>query len=303
MNVVHEWSLLVFTILAQMAVGSFLVLCVVRALAGKFATQELDRLTDWPFLALGAIMVVALVASLFHLGNPLNAPRAVTNLGSSWVSREILCAVLFTAVAGIFELAQWRKIASPGLRNVVAWIAVVIGLALVFVMGKAYMLPTVPVWDTVLTPVSFFTTALLLGVVAMGAALVANLAYNQKKAASDSQALLVRSALRWLALAAMILLGVEFVVAPFYVANLVAHPPSMLGGITLAGSYGILFAVRLFLVFAGAGVLGMFVYQFALLPSRQKVLGNLAYAVFGLVLVSEVVGRLIFYASRLRIGM
>ena len=299
---VHEWALICFTILAQMAVGSFLVLCVMRALAAKFASQDLDGLTDWPFLALGAMMVVALVASLFHLGNPLNAPRAVANLRSSWLSREILCAVLFTAVAGAFELAQWRKVASVGLRNVVAWLAVVIGLALVFVMAKAYMLPTVPVWDTVLTPLSFFTTTLLLGVVATAAALVASAA-AQKKAASDSQALLVRSALRWLALAAMILLGVEFVVAPFYVANLVAHPPTMLGGITLAGGYGVLFAVRLLLVFAGAGVLGLFLYQFALLPSRQKVLGNLAYAVFGLVLASEVLGRLIFYASRLRIGM
>ena len=105
----RNWALIGFTILLQMSVGAFIVFGIVHFWAArKLDMKEADRLSNYGLLAIGPLLVLALVASLFHLGSPLNAPRAVTNIGSSWLSREVLFSVLFTVVGGIFAVMQWR---------------------------------------------------------------------------------------------------------------------------------------------------------------------------------------------------
>jgi anaerobic dimethyl sulfoxide reductase subunit C (anchor subunit) len=304
---IREWALIVFTILAQMAVGSFVVLGVVHFFAArKVGLTEADRFSDRALLAIGPVVVLSMVVSLFHLGNPLNAYRAVANLGSSWLSREVLSSVLFAIVGGAFAIAQWRKIGSSTARTVLAWIAALIGLGLVFSMSNIYLLPTQPAWDTLATPVSFFTTALLLGVLAIGAAFVANYAYMQRKdpTCADAQCLLMRSTLRWMALASVVLLGVELVVVPFQIAYVAAGTTA---GQTSVGllfdQYGVVLVLRLALAFVGAGILGLFVYQNAMSAGREKFVSNLAYGAFALVLVAEVLGRFLFYATHVKIGL
>src|SRR5512140_1401715 len=110
---VREWALIAFTILAQMSVGSFLVLGVVHYFAShKSGMENADQLSDRALIAIGPVMVLALIVSLVHLGNPLNAYRAVTNLATSWLSREIFFGVLFTVAGGLFAIMQWRKIST-----------------------------------------------------------------------------------------------------------------------------------------------------------------------------------------------
>lgn len=304
---VRDWALIFFTILAQMAVGSFLVLGVVHFFAARQAGEvEADRLSDRALLAIGPVIVLSLIVSLFHLGNPLNAFRAVTNLGTSWLSREILSSVLFTVAGGAFALMQWRKLASFAVRNLVAWLAALIGLFLVFAMTQVYNLPVQPAWNTLATPVSFFATTLLLGSLAMGAAFVANYAYLQRANAGlpDLQSALLRGALRWIAMTAIVLLVVELVTAPLQVAYLAAGSPAAVASAALlTGRYGLIFALRLALVFLGAGVLAVFLYRNAMSPGREKLLGNLAYLTFGLVLIGEVLGRFLFYATHIKIGL
>ena len=119
----RDWALITFTILTQMSVGSFLVLGIVHYYANRKAgMKEADRLSDYALLAIVVVFGLALVASLLHLGNPLNAPRAVTHLATSWLSREILSGVIFAVLAVVFALMQWRKIASFAVRNVIAWV-------------------------------------------------------------------------------------------------------------------------------------------------------------------------------------
>jgi anaerobic dimethyl sulfoxide reductase subunit C len=64
-----------------------------------------------------------------------------------------------------------------------------------------------------------------------------------------------------------------------------------------------LMAIRLVLVFLGAGVFGLFLYRTALSAGREKMIANLIYSAFALVLVAEVIGRFIFYASHVQIGL
>ena len=302
---VREWALITFTILAQMSVGAFVVLGIVHFFAQKKSgAQQADELSDRALLAIFPVLALGLLASLLHLGNPINAYKAVTNVGSSWLSREILCGVLFAVVGFGFALMQWRKLATFQVRNLVAWVAALIGVVLVYSMSMVYMIPTRPSWDAVTTPMSFFITTLLLGVLAMGAAFVANYAYVQKKhpgCASD-QCILLRDALRWIAISSIVLLGCQFVVLPLSLALLPLNG-AVASAAMYAGEFGVLFVVRLALVFVGAGVLGVFVYRAAQNPGQENTLSVLAYSAFVLVLVGEIVGRFLFYATTTPFGL
>ena len=305
---IREWALIGFTILSQMAVGAFVVLGAVHFFAARSAgPEQADRLSDRALLAIGPVLVLGLVASLAHLGNPLNAYRAVANVATSWLSREILASVLFAAVGGLFAIMQWRKLGTFAVRNVIAWIAAAIGLFLVYSMGRVYQLPLQPAWDTLATPILFFTTTLLLGLLAVGAAFVANYAYVQRQApgCAEAQCQLLRGSLRWFAVGAVGLLGIQLVTVPLQVAYLAALPSEAARASVglMFGQYGLLFGLRLVLAFVGAGVLAVFVYQNAASAGRERVLGWLAYSAFGLVLVAEVIGRFMFYATHVKIGL
>ncbi len=304
---IRQLSLITFTILTQMSVGSFLILGLVHFfVARKVDMEQADRMSDRALLAIGPVVVLAMIASLFHLGNPLNAPRAVTNLGTSWLSREILFTVVFVVLGGLFALMQWRKMASFAVRNVIAWLATAVGLVLVFSMSQIYMLETQPAWNSWATVVSFFATALLLGLLAMGTALVANYAYvkRQDSACAEVQCALLRDTLRWIAVTAVLVLGVELVVAPVYLATLSAgSAAAQESARMMIEEFGVLLGLRLGLAFIGAGVFGFFLYQNAASPGRERIMGNLVYAAFAFVLVSEVLGRFLFYATRVSVGI
>lgn len=304
---VHEWALVAFTILSQMSVGTFLVLGIVHFFARRRAGIEAaEQLSDIALLAIGPVIILAFVASLFHLGNPLNAYRAVASLGSSWLSREILSGILFAAVGGLFALMQWRKIGSETLRSVIAWIAALIGLFFVYAMAQVYMMRTVPTWNTWYTPASFFTTTFLLGAVAVGAAFVASYAYLGRKEPEEAaaQSELLRQTLYWIAIASIVMLGVEFVIIPAYLAFQYAGEASAIAALrALVGEYGTLFILRLVLVFVGAGLLAVALVRNTLKAGSERSLAGLAYAAFALVLVSEVTGRFLFYATYTRMGL
>ena len=303
----RDWALITFTILTQMSVGSFLVLGIVHYYANRKAgMQAADRLSDYALLSIVVAFGLALVASLLHLGNPLNAPRAVTHLATSWLSREIFFGVVFAVLAVIFAFMQWRKIASFAVRNVIAWIAAIVGLVLVYVKSRVYMLPTEPSWNSLATPITFFATSFLLGSLAMGAAFVANYAYLQRKDPNEAkvQSELLRDALRGIAMASVVLLGVEFVVIPIYIAYLATGSAAAVDSVKLmVGPFGLVFLLRLLFAFVGAGVFGVFLYQITQAAGKEKTLSYLAYSAFVLVLVAEVLGRFLFYATRVRIGV
>jgi len=298
---IRDWALIAFTILAQTSVGALWVLGVTRYFAGrKYKTEEVDLLTDRVLLAIGPMIVLGGVASLFHLSRPFNAYLAVANVGSSWLSRESTFGMAFATLVIFFTLLQWRKIGTLLLRNVIAWLAALVGLGLIVSMSSVYLLPTYPAWDSWATPVAFFTATLLLGTLAMGAALVANYVYVQRKEPghADAQSVLMRGTLRWIAVTAVALLGVEVVALPIYLGSLATGPAAALQSAQLmVDPFGWALVLRVALAFLGA-VFAMFLYQNALNPGQEKRLGKLAYAAFVLVLFAEVLGRFLFYITK-----
>ena len=302
---VREWALIAFTILAQMSVGSFLVLSVVHFFsARKWGEKQADQLTDRALIAIGPVLMLGMAASLLHLGNPINAYKAVTNLGSSWLSREILLGVLFAASGAVFALMQWRKISTPSIRQLVGLVVALIGIVLAFAMSQIYLLPTRPSWDLITTPLSFFTTTGLLGVLAIGAAFVANYWYMQRQdpGCAGDQCVILRETLRWLAISSIVLLGLQFVILPLSLTLMSAGGAADSVAL-MAGPFGVVFALRLALVFLGAGVFGIFVYREAQLVGQERMLSVYMYAAFALVLVGEILGRFLFYATAVKFGL
>jgi anaerobic dimethyl sulfoxide reductase subunit C (anchor subunit) len=303
----REWALLAFTILGQLAVGALLVLMIVRSYTTvKAGLKEADRMTDRPLFIVVPIMVLALLASLLHLSNPGNIVRAAPNLGSSWLSREVVLSVAFVILAALYTILQWRKIGTNGLRTVIGWIAVVIGLLQTYAMAMVYMIRTQPAWNTPATPVTFFVTSLLLGVLAVAVALLVNYNAIEKKETNTAQKQLelLRDVLQGIAMIAIILLGIEFLVLPVYLAYLSTQGAAALESIKiLTGSYGITLIIRLLLVFIGAGVAATYMFRHASSIGKEKTMTVLVYSAFILVLVGEVMGRFLFYATHVGIGL
>lgn len=303
----REWALIVFTILAQMSVGAFWVLGVVRYYAARKAgVEEADRMSDRALLAIIPVLALGMLASLLHLGNPFSAYRAVTNLDTSWLSREILFGVLFLVFGALYAFLQWRKLGSATVRTVTAWVAALLGIGLVYSMARVYMLYSQPSWNTLVTPVSFFVTTMLLGALAMGAAFVWNYARVQKTdpGCADVQCELMRTTLRWIAVASVVLLGIELVVLPVYLGYLATGNSAAVTSLEMMfSSFGFLFALRVVLVFVGAGVFGVFLYQTASSAGQEKMLGGITYSAFVLVLAAEVMGRYLFYITHQGVGL
>ncbi len=152
-----ERPLVVFALAEQAAVGVYAVLAGLQVAAP--GTAVLGRRV---LLALALLALAGMAASLGHLGRPRRAYRALWGLRSSWLSREILAALLFAsglaAQTGVAFL--WGAARVP--VAVVAAVALA-GLGLVYCMARAYMLRTVAPWDTPAVLLSFLATTLVLG--------------------------------------------------------------------------------------------------------------------------------------------
>lgn len=156
-----DLSLVIFTILSQLAVGMIVV-------------SWLMEYTDKPLVAktgklvvgsaLG-VMVLGLLASLAHLGHPTMAFMALSNLGTSWLSREVALFSLFIVVAALYFL-QWKD--DSGARKVWGAVASAVGLLAVVVSGMLYVMPSMPAWNNASPVFTFLLAALLMGAISVG---------------------------------------------------------------------------------------------------------------------------------------
>jgi len=303
----QEWSIIIFTILGQMAAGAMLTLMVVRTyLASRTSTQEVDAMLDGPTFIVVPVMGVALLASLTHLNNIVNVVRAVPNLGTSWLSREVVVAVVFVVLAIVYTFMQWRKVSSNAVRTIIGWITALMGVALVYSMSKVYMVRTQPAWNNFATPSSFAVTALLLGALAVAVGMiVVNSRLEQKdSAAAEKRQAFLRPVMQGIALWSVILLGVEFLIIPLFMGYLATQGTAAAGTLNLLlGPFLQTLMLRLILVFAGAGILGTYLFHNAGVPGKGKTVATLTYSVFVLVLLGEVMGRILFYATNIRVGL
>lgn len=154
----EEWPLILFTLLGQAAAGLFLGVALLRE---RLARQGSDAmaLTRRPALLAGVLLAVSLAASFLHLGSPLNAFRAMNNIGSSWLAREILLSSLFGLCWLGTVIAERSGKASLWLGRLTA----LVGVAAIGAMSMVYVKSLIPAWSSLYTLVAFAGAALVLG--------------------------------------------------------------------------------------------------------------------------------------------
>jgi formate dehydrogenase iron-sulfur subunit len=150
-----HWPLIIMTVLTQLSVGLFAMISWTQ-----FTSKGDLRLTAG--LAL-AIAVAALLASTSHLGRPIHAARALKMWKRSWLSREVLLFSLFAVSATICSASLVLGSAAAPFLGVVTSL---LGLAGIAVSARLYLAPGRPAWNSAVTFVEFFATALLLGTAA-----------------------------------------------------------------------------------------------------------------------------------------
>ena len=216
--------------------------------------------------------------------------------------------------------------ASPAVAPWLPHLTAAAGIAFLCCQTAIYLLPAQPAWNSFATPAAFGGTALRLGILGVAAGLVVRgLAPGGGDAARSSASPepaarnlsladgnptgpgMSSATARRLVLAGLAALALEFVVLPFHLAELAADasPAADASAQRLTGDYGGVLLLRLGLLAAAAAALGgiLAISRGPSRPSGHRLTAALACGAFGLVVVSEVCGRFLFYAMQVRVGI
>ncbi|PLR35153.1 dimethyl sulfoxide reductase [Chimaeribacter coloradensis] len=165
----NEWPLLVFTLLVQASVGMVLMGALAGGWLRRVLTAEQHFTALRPLLLLAPVLAaLGLLASVAHLGYPLNAFHALRHVASSWLSREILLASLYLGIVG---LAALLALLTRRVSLLLLLLGGLVGLADVGCMAGIYINSAVITWMHLNTAVMFYGTVISLGVM-LGAAVL-----------------------------------------------------------------------------------------------------------------------------------
>lgn len=281
----HDWSLILYTLCLQSAVGIYVVSRIV-----VWNEETKAARMRFLYLALG-LGVAGVIASLTHLGYPLNALKTMSNLGTSWLSREILLTALF-GVAGIGSvLLERQAVGSVQTRNGWAALTSLLGLGLIFVMSMIYRSTAFPAWEHVSTTLIFFATAGLIGTAVVFAGQCARKGDEEPKGLTG----LVVGAAAALAVqvAAIALHGV-------YLGT--AGPEAHATAALMSDSWSVLYWGQILCLVVGAGICMPLAWQ-RVVQKKLASLPQFAGALVALVALGELAGRVVFYATRVKIGL
>ncbi|MBI3469391.1 MAG: dimethyl sulfoxide reductase anchor subunit [Planctomycetes bacterium] len=160
-----HWPLVFMLVLTQLSVGSFLVALGLDV----WGSPELHA-SMGPVHSLSSVLfgLLAVGASVFHLGRPLYAFRAVIGLVTSWLSREILAFGIFAVLSTVYSawVGFWPN-QSGGLqraRHLLGTAVVIAGLGGVGCSVMIYQCTQRNFWNGGSTSTKFLLTTGMLGI-------------------------------------------------------------------------------------------------------------------------------------------
>lgn len=304
---VREWSLPVYTILMQLAVGALFVLWSIRtSIRSKFSSEQLDRIIRNPVLVISFTMVVAMMGAHLHLSKPFHSFLAVLNFRSSWLSREIVFTILFFLTTIYLWFLTRFKSARQNLITIVGWLAIVFGFTVVYCMSRIYLIPTQVAWNSSTVIISFYITTLLLGIMAIVCLLVLDLKFAeiQKSGDVEIRAQAIQYCIVWLTLFAFLSVLVNIIIT-FYQIHLLSQgdPIAQTSLQLLFELYTPFFMMRLLFLSLAPLWLGYAVHRMRKAESAPRELMMPVYMSCLLILIGEIIGRFLFYATHVRIGI
>lgn len=279
-----QLPLVIFTLLSQMAVGG--ILCLLLLDKGS----ENSLLIKKGSLFVFGITVLSIIASLFHLGHPFLAFRALTHVGTSWLSREVVVFGVFAFLVLVYAyLAQKETPTRKGI-GILAGLVGILGVAF---SAELYLLPTHPGWNHYTTILFFYSTVLLVGPVV----LLAYLQSTLKREIPALKSLTIKSMFM-----GALLLAISIALSLNY--QMSGTQEGMASANLKLGSYLVFFILQLILSIGGAiaGALimskktGVSLAQTETAATSQ-VFNNPAVAFALLIVIGEISGRLLFYLS------
>lgn len=157
-----EGPLVVFTLLAQTGVGIYNVGIGTQLILFALGKSQTIYISPIIFISVLLLTVLAMALSFLHLGTPLKGYRAIFNIHTSWLSREIFTISLFAAC--VFLQSAYSLIWKPSkYPPFIFLITSLLGLVLVLCISKAYMLRTMPAWKSWSTFLSFLSASFING--------------------------------------------------------------------------------------------------------------------------------------------
>lgn len=154
-----EITLVLFTTLAPAGALSFVCMGIPILLGwvDEQAHRMLDRIICLPLI----VSMIGLIASATHLGNPSNALYAFSRTGSSPLSTEVSCAVLFLLLGGLYWLYSFAQHPHRRLQRI--WMACIVVASAAFIVSIAfaYSVRTIPIWNSPFVPACLLLNAVL----------------------------------------------------------------------------------------------------------------------------------------------
>ncbi|MFC2133638.1 dimethyl sulfoxide reductase anchor subunit family protein [Bacteroidota bacterium] len=300
-----EWALVTFTILVQISAGFYLALAVFNKwTTSKYDIEGPDFLGKWSLISVFALIILSAIVSFFHLGNPLYAFYSIANINSSWLSREILLLIIYILFSGIFTYIHKKKLLVAALRGLFGWIVVVIGMILIYSMANIYMLPTVPTWNTITTPITFYLTSLLLGIISLFLTFFID---HQRRAQLkrdfvDPEEILLKKSLKLAVILGLSVIIVEVGMNIVQAANHVTLFAEQTGS-KFTGNSNMIWFLRYRII---SGFIGLFILIFAYNRSAPRKILSYRWVIYtGLlcIFLSQLLGRIFFYSTYLQGGI
>lgn len=295
-----HYSLILLTVLTQLSVGGFTSLLLLDwlhlAVTMPPALEGFFRIGP---LAMVAVANLALGASVFHLGRPAYAIRAIRMWRRSWLSREVLLFSLFAGFATLYGALVWQSYWTVPGEFLIGLGALVVlsGLAGLYSSARIYCVPARPSWNTRRTPVAFFATAFLLG--PLVALLVLLWSLTGEKVTFAESVAAIRSAgislVGTLLLAGAVQLGGILLKLLGALSDAEIEPERVASARLLIGRFRPFFLARL-----GTLLLGLLLVPLALTMWHAEALERLAITVSVLavlILLSEFTGRYLFFVT------
>jgi len=290
----REDPLVLFTLVSQFTVGTFLLLFFLPHLTGfaaALAPQTHSLIYATLLVGLVLVQAFALLSSTLHLGKPQYFYRAFYNLRHSWVSREIAAMGAFFNLLGAYTfvtlfpvLIEWLPEAlSQNLLNLIGWGVCLTGPLGIYCMYRCYRIPARPFWDHWHSGGVFFASSLILGSGMLG------LTFGGADFFSGEATGPLLNLLAWPLEAGLMLQGL----------SLYAHridlncrgEEAAVSRMLMDGVHGKIYRLRLILW----GILMVSSLVFTLIPLSGASALTAWALVFILTLFNEIIGRALFY--------
>lgn len=282
-----EMPLALFSTLAPVGAGAFLVLAMALSTAkpDADALRRIDRFTAIPV----ALVVVGFIAAFFHLASPLNALGVFAGVGRSPLSNELVVGCIFAVVMLAYWIWALTGKMPEGARKGLVWATAALGLVFALFTGMAYMIDTIPSWNTFAGPVQ------MLGFALLGGAAVGVLVLTLAGCAEQLKAGALKTAVLAVLVAGLVLGIGGFAVqamAASGMSNALVSGADLVASATMAIVCGIICLV-------GTGVCD----TFAVRGMGAGALVGVSVGAVALALVGILLMRLAFYAMQVSVGI